>query len=212
VDGAHAFLILEYLELGSGNVDAHRLLGEQLARLHRNSASKHGWFRDNTIGSTAQHNPREDDWPRFFARHRLGFQLDLAERNGLAPAAVEAGRELGDRLHALFVDYHPQPSLLHGDLWSGNVAYTGNGAPVLFDPAVYYGDRETDIAMTELFGGFGSAFYDAYGAAWPLDTGYAVRGDLYRLYHVLNHFNLFGGGYGARAQRMIRSLLAELQP
>ena len=114
-------------------------------------------------------------------------------------------------LGALFCGYHPVPSLLHGDLWSGNYGATRDGEPVLFDPAVYYGDRETDLAMSELFGGFGPAFYESYNAVWPLDPGYAIRRDLYNLYHLLNHFNLFGGGYGAQSAAAIERLLREIR-
>ncbi len=115
-----------------------------------------------------------------------------------------------DEFHHLFSGYTPVPSLLHGDLWSGNYAFTRSGEPVIFDPAVYFGDREADLAMTELFGGFAREFYAAYQAHWPLDAGYGVRKELYKLYHLLNHLNLFGGGYLAQAQRVIESLLSEL--
>jgi len=111
----------------------------------------------------------------------------------------------------LFGGYRPVASLLHGDLWSGNYAYTHEGEPVIFDPAVYYGDREADIAMTELFGGFGREFYTAYREVYPLDEGYAVRKTLYNLYHILNHLNLFGGGYLTQAQGMVDRLLSELE-
>ena len=111
----------------------------------------------------------------------------------------------------LFVGYDPQPSMLHGDLWSGNVAADEHGDPVLFDPAVYYGDREADIAMSELFGRFDQRFYDAYQDAWPLDPGYDKRKILYNLYHVLNHFNLFGGGYAGQVAGMIDELLAAVK-
>jgi fructosamine-3-kinase len=100
--------------------------------------------------------------------------------------------------------------LLHGDLWGGNIGYTEKGEPVIYDPAVYYGDREADVAMTELFGGFGNDFYAGYREAWPLDAGYATRKVLYNLYHVLNHLNLFGGGYGAQAESKMARLLAEI--
>ena len=115
-----------------------------------------------------------------------------------------------EALPAFFGAYAPRPSLLHGDLWSGNAAADETAAPVIFDPAVYYGDREADIAMTELFGGYARAFYEAYNAAWPLDAGYTVRKTLYNLYHVLNHLNLVGGGYRAQAEGMIAELLAEV--
>ena len=116
-----------------------------------------------------------------------------------------------DRLPDLFTDYRPLPSLLHGDLWGGNMDTDTEGRPVIFDPAVYYGDREADLAMTELFGGPGGDFYRAYDAAWPLDPGYRLRKTLYNLYHILNHYNLFGGGYAGQAERMTERLLAELR-
>ncbi|HLF24376.1 MAG TPA: fructosamine kinase family protein, partial [Burkholderiales bacterium] len=134
--------------------------------------------------------------------------LDLAKRNGYAGKLQDAGEKLLARVAQFFAGYAPASSLLHGDLWSGNAAQDGAGAPVLFDPAVYYGDREADIAMTELFGGFSSSFYAAYRSTFPLDSGYTVRKNLYNLYHVLNHLNLFGGGYLRQAERMIDALLA----
>jgi fructosamine-3-kinase len=111
----------------------------------------------------------------------------------------------------LFADYQPMPSLLHGDLWSGNYAVTQAGEPIIFDPAVYYGDREADLAMTELFGGFSQRFYAAYNETWPLDSGYQLRKTFYNLYHILNHFNMFGGGYARQAERMIEQLLSDLR-
>ena len=116
-----------------------------------------------------------------------------------------------EKLPAFFPGHEPLPSLLHGDLWSGNAAALAGGEPVIFDPAIYYGDREADLAMTELFGGFPPAFYEAYGAEYPLDAGYATRRQLYNLYHVLNHLNLFGGGYRVQAERMIAQLLAQVR-
>ena len=205
----HAFIALEWLELGGRSRRAGHALGEQLARLHRVRAEKHGWHRDNTIGATPQHNEPCADWPRFFAERRLGFQLDLAARNGHRGPLIERGRRLCERLDDFFVNCRPAPSLLHGDLWGGNWAVTVSGEPVVFDPAVYYGDREADLAMTRLFGGFGPEFYAAYEAAWPLDPGAGTRVALYNLYHVLNHLNLFGGGYCVQALGMIDRLLAE---
>jgi fructosamine-3-kinase len=142
---------------------------------------------------------------------RLGVQLRIASTRGVGMALLRKGERLRADLPAFFEGYTPAASLLHGDLWSGNYSYCSDGTPVLFDPAVYYGDREADLAMTELFGGFGRDFYDAYNETWPLDPGYAQRKTLYNLYHILNHFNLFGGGYADQAEAMIDRLLAELR-
>ena len=203
-----AFLVLEHLELGgSGSAAA---LGEGLAALHGVTADQFGWYRDNTIGSTPQRNSHSTDWVQFWAEHRLGFQLQRAATNGAGQHLRERGARLLEALPALLGERQPEASLLHGDLWSGNYAYTRAGEPAIFDPAVYYGDRETDLAMTELFGGFGREFYAAYQHAWPLDPGYATRKKLYNLYHVLNHFNLFGGGYLSQAQGLIDALLSEV--
>ena len=205
-----AWLALRWIDFTTPVRRSEALLGEQLASLHRVGAPRFGWHRDNTIGATPQRNAWDDDWARFFVRQRLALQLDLAETNGASSHLLERGRRLGEIAGALFSSYRPVPSLLHGDLWGGNWATDVSGAPVVFDPAVYFGDREADIAMTRLFGGFGPAFYAAYQAAWPLDPAAGTRRGFYNLYHVLNHFNLFGGGYGAQAEGMIERLLAEL--
>jgi fructosamine-3-kinase len=211
--GGHALLALEWLDLGSaagsdGALQAQ--LGERLAMQHRVTAPRYGWHRDNTIGATPQQNAWDDDWVRFFRERRLGVQLEFAARNGLGSRIVDRGRALGERCGAFFSSHRPVPSLLHGDLWGGNWGVVaGVREPAIFDPAVYYGDRETDIAMTRLFGGFGPRFYAAYQSEWPLDQAAGTRRTLYNLYHVLNHFNLFGGGYGQQAQGMIDQLLAE---
>lgn len=203
-----AFIVMESLDLGGSSSGAR--LGAELATLHRATQAHFGWFRDNTIGSTPQYNTENADWTGFWREQRLGVQLRMAEARGAGGALRRQGERLMSDLGAFFTDYTPVPSLLHGDLWSGNYAYRRDGTPVIFDPAVYYGDREADIAMTELFGGFGRDFYAAYNEAWPLDEGYAVRKILYNLYHILNHYNLFGGGYAAQAESMIARLLAEL--
>jgi fructosamine-3-kinase len=135
----------------------------------------------------------------------------MAAANDAGARLVARGERLLEALPALLERHRPPASLLHGDLWSGNYAYTRDGEPAIFDPATYYGDRETDLAMTELFGGFPREFYAAYQSAWPLDAGYATRKRLYNLYHVLNHFNLFGGGYLAQAQGLIDGLLSEVR-
>lgn len=202
-----AWLVLEYLALGGHGSGAE--LGQRLAALHRVSRETFGWHRDNTIGATPQPNSPASDWVDFYREQRLGHQLHLAQCHGAGKRLLQDGERLMARLEAFFPGYSPAPSLLHGDLWGGNFAYAG-GEPVLFDPAVYFGDREADLAMTELFGGFPSDFYSAYGESWPLDRGYAVRRTLYNLYHVLNHFNLFGGGYGHQAEQMLGRLLAEI--
>jgi fructosamine-3-kinase len=206
----HAFLVLEYLPLGENQAGAMERLGRQLAALHRQPQAGFGWHRDNFIGATPQPNPRGANWIEFWREARLGFQLELATTRGPGGAWLRRGEALRARLDGLFAGYRPTPALLHGDLWSGNAGCTVAGEPVVFDPAVYYGDREADLAMTELFGGFSDRFYAAYREALPLADGYPQRRTLYNLYHVLNHLNLFGGGYLAQAERMIGQLLAEL--
>jgi fructosamine-3-kinase len=209
-DERHCWLVLEYLELAHGNTGAMPVLGRCLAALHRSSAERFGWQRDNTIGATPQRNRRSARWAEFWRTQRLGFQLELAARNGYGGTLQRRGEALLTQLDALLT-HNPAPSLLHGDLWGGNAAATLAGEPVVFDPACYYGDREADLAMTELFGGFAPAFYSAYRETWELDAGYVVRRDLYNLYHVLNHLNLFGGGYRNQAQGMIERLLSEVR-
>jgi fructosamine-3-kinase len=166
-------------------------MGSMLARAHSRPGPRFGWHRDNYIGSSPQQNGWCDDWAEFWRERRLRPQL---ERAGLRA-----------NLDRLLEGHKPQPSLLHGDLWSGNVGFTKDG-PVVFDPAVYYGDREADLAMTELFGGFSREFYDAYQEVLPLDAGYEKRKHLYNLYHLLNHLNLFGGGYLGQVKSTLRLL------
>jgi len=204
-----AYLVLDYLPLGARG-DAVQL-GRQLAQQHRVSAVQFGWTRDNWIGATPQPNAWHDDWIGFWCTQRLGFQLRRAAENGHTGALQRDGEALLARLDAFFGGYAPDPSLLHGDLWGGNHAYLVDGTPVIFDPAVYFGDRECDLAMSELFGGFAPDFYAAYREAWPLDAGYAVRKTLYNLYHILNHANLFGGGYATQAAHMAAQLLAQIR-
>lgn len=203
------FLVTEWLELGQRTGKTAARLGAQLARQHRILGQRFGWRCNNFIGATPQFNTLSDDWIAFFRDHRLGFQLQLAAENGYRGALQDKGARLMETLPVFFAGYTPKPSLLHGDLWNGNWGVLRNGEPAIFDPAVYYGDREADIAMTELFGGFPPEFYSAYNAIWLLDAGYRVRRDLYNLYHVLNHLNLFGGGYRAQAEGLMTRLLAE---
>ncbi len=211
VSDAQAYIVLEYLPMGGSGRGVMPTFGEQLARLHQHTSERFGWHRANTIGSTRQINTWCDDWLDFWAEHRLGFQLRLAQQHGLNARIIQQGEKLRAQLGAFFTGYQPDASILHGDLWSGNYGIAVTGEPVIFDPATYFGDREADLAMTELFGGFSGEFYAAYNAAWPLDAGYKVRKTFYNLYHILNHFNLFGGGYGSQAGSMIDRLLAEIR-
>lgn len=206
----HAYLVLEYLELKRSAKGSAELLGEQLADLHRCTAEYYGWLQDNTIGSTPQINSKTESWIIFWTKYRLGFQLKLAANNGHQGYFQQRGQQLLSVVDQLLAGHKPQPSLLHGDLWSGNVAVMAEGHPVIFDPAAYYGDREVDLAMTELFSGFSKRFYHAYQSAWPLAAGYQQRKVLYNLYHILNHLNIFGGSYKEQAEAMIDRLLAEV--
>jgi protein-ribulosamine 3-kinase len=212
VAGETAYLLMECLDLRGKSATAGLRLGSLLAKQHWHTRADYGWHRDNTIGSTPQVNGWDDDWVRFFGHKRLGYQLELAVANGFDTGRGgnlrERGARLMQQLPDFFADYRPEPSLLHGDLWGGNWGVMPDGQPVIFDPAVYYGDREADIAMTRLFGGFGPEFLEAYNKAWPLDVGFEHRCDLYNFYHVLNHLNLFGGGYLRQVSDMLDRLLA----
>jgi fructosamine-3-kinase len=205
ISGGQAYLVLEHMELSGRGSETE--LGLRLAKLHAVPQTRFGWRRDNTIGDTPQPNPASDNWVAFLREHRLGFQCRLAKRNGLR---LDGADELLGQLDGFFTEYKPRPSLLHGDLWSGNMAYGPSGEPVVFDPATYCGDREAEFGLAEMFGGFGDDFWSAYEAEWPLDPGYSTRKLLYRLYHTLNHFNIFGGGYGSAAEGIIGRLLRTL--
>lgn len=198
-------LALEWISFDLPGPQTESQLGRQLAAQHRFCSERFGWHRDNTIGRTPQRNFWCEDWVEFLREERLGFQLRLAHDNGFNGALQQEGERLLADLGGYFDGYWPEASLLHGDLWGGNWASVA-GEPVIFDPAVYYGDRESDIAMTQLFGGFGAAFYSAYEEAWPLANGSGARISLYQLYHVLNHLNLFGQSYLSRALAIIRAL------
>jgi fructosamine-3-kinase len=208
--GSAAFLALEWIARAEPGAGCERRLGEGLAALHRVTAARFGWSRDNTIGPTPQSNSWTDDWAEFFVQRRLRPQLLLAAQNGFGELLTRRGERLIESVPVLLAGHRPVPSLLHGDLWGGNWLATADEEPVVFDPAVYYGDRETDLAMTRLFGGFGGAFYRAYENAAPLPSGAARRAELYNLYHVLNHANLFGGGYAHQARTSIEQLLADV--
>lgn len=205
-----SYLALEYIPLSGLRGHAGVLLGQQLAQLHQQPQAYFGWHRDNTIGSTAQINTREHDWIEFWQHHRLGEQLAIAARQGYQGRLQDRGQMLIEKVPLFFDNYRPDPVLLHGDLWGGNAAADDKGNPVIFDPATYYGDRETDMAMTELFGGFSHDFMQSYQSEYPLDAGYRTRKTLYNLYHIINHVNLFGSGYLGQAESMIEQLLAQV--
>lgn len=208
IAGEHAFLAMQFVDL-AGRPDPARF-GRALATMHASCAERFGFEVDNTIGSTPQRNRWSRDWVEFWRRQRLGYQLELGASGVLDSALLDAGKRLCERLDGFFSAYRPRPSLLHGDLWSGNWGADAAGDAVIYDPACYYGDHEADLAMMELFGHPGEAFFAAYREHFPIDAGYSVRRELYNLYHVLNHANLFGGGYPARARSMIDALLARV--
>jgi len=212
IAGQRAYIVLEYIDFGSGSgsVSCDAEFGRQLAAMHQITQPQYGWRGENTIGSTRQINQLDSSWLSFWRDNRLGFQLRLAAQNGFGSQLQRKGEKLQENLHVFFKSTLPDASLLHGDLWSGNYAFDAQGRPVIFDPAVYYGDRETDIAMTELFGGFSQQFYQAYNEILPLDDGYKVRKILYNLYHILNHLNLFGSGYLLQSESMMDRLLGEV--
>lgn len=203
--GSFAYIVLEWLDIGYGDHQAWEEMGRNLAAMHQVTSDRgFGWDRNNTIGFIPQINDWTENWVEFFTIHRLGYQFQLARQRG--------GRfPLQERLLAavpqILAGHHPQPSLVHGDLWTGNAAVTVQGEPVILDPATYFGDREVDLAMSQLFGSFPPNFYSAYNEVLPLESGYKTRKILYNLYHILNHFNQFGGSYEQQANRMIDSLL-----
>ena len=208
--GDKAFIAMQAITLGPPKHDSYREFGFQLAAMHRHHESRYGASLDNTIGSTPQPNNWSTSWFDFWRKHRLGYQLALAEKNRAPTSLIDAGSELNACFEALF-ETPPEASCLHGDLWSGNWGFDQDGRPVLFDPAHYFGDREADLAMTDLFGGPPADFYRAYDEVYPLQAGSPLRKTFYNIYHVLNHYNLFGGGYATQANNMIQNVLSELR-
>jgi len=203
----HAYLVLGWLSLRRADALGAAAFGRGLAAMHAVREARYGWHRDNTLGSAPQANAWSDDWVSFWRDRRLGPQLALAVGNGYGPELAEPGAGLMDALDEILADHRPPAALLHGDLWAGNWGVTTEGAPALYDPALYYGDPETDLAMMALFGGFPQACWDAYYARNPPLPGWERRRQLYQLHHVLNHANLFGGGYLAQAVAIIERLV-----
>ena len=210
-DDERAWIVMEWLDLAPLDATSGAALGRALAELHGKPRGRFGWASDNFIGASPQLNGWSDDWHAFWRDRRLHAQLRLAAKNRLPSRLIDRGERLAADCAAFFATYRPIASLLHGDLWSGNAAAMAGGVACVFDPAVYVGDREADVAMTEMFGGFPGEVLVAYRTEFPLDDGYTVRRDLYNLYHVLNHANLFAGGYVAQATQSIERLLAEIR-
>jgi len=198
-----AYLVLEYIPFSKRKFIPQTQLGKHLAKLHAIPQQKFGWHRNNHIGSNTQLNPHNEDWPEFFRKYRIGFQLKLAKANGFQ---INRTKFIFKKIDDFFSDYKPKPALLHGDLWNGNFAFDETGTPFVFDPATYYGDREAEFGLTEMFGGFRSDFWKGYEEVLPLDQGFPKRQLLYQLYHTLNHLNLFGSSYADSAKKLINKL------
>jgi len=202
-----AFLLMEHLGVDNRHAEEGAALGRGLARHHAAQGEHYGLPLDNFIGPLLQPNTQRSDWASFYASERLGVQQERAERGqALDKRALRAVERVRERIHDLLPP-NPPKSLLHGDLWSGNIGADERGQPVIFDPAVYYGDREVDLAFTELFGGFPDRFRASYESEWPLQPGHRERRDIYWLYPLLVHANLFGGGYGARVGQIAERYL-----
>ena len=206
------YLVTEFIENGYKSNTFFSDFGRQFADLHRYTNSSFGFYEDNYIGSTPQKNLADGNeiknWTEFYFNKRLRFQLQLCEINGYADTELRNGfQHLENKIEGILKGSEEEPSLLHGDLWSGNYMVDENGNPCIIDPAVYYGHREADLAMTKLFGGYPEEFYRSYNENYPLKDEWQYRENIYKLYHVLNHLNLFGRGYYGQALSLIKFYL-----
>ncbi len=206
------YIVIEFIESGRKSHSFFEAFGKQFADLHRYKGSAFGFYEDNYIGSNPQKNltrgNEDKDWTEFYLNKRLVFQLMLCEKNGYATEELRKGfRSLENRIGEILKGTDEEPALLHGDLWNGNYMVDDKGDPCIIDPAVYYGHREADLGMTKLFGGYPAEFYSSYNESYPLKDGWEYRENIYKLYHVLNHLNLFGGGYYAQAVSIIKFYL-----
>ena len=201
--GEYAYILMEFIQPGARKPNYWELFGQQLAALHGNSSEQFGLDHDNYIGSLPQYNNPHSDWPAFFIIERLERQLRMAFDDRALDRAIQRQFEV---LFPRLEGYFPveQPALIHGDLWGGNLITNTAGNPCLIDPAVYYGHREAELAFTRLFGGFDREFYQVYQATFPLESGFDERCDLYNLYPLLVHVNLFGGGYALQVKGILK--------
>jgi fructosamine-3-kinase len=212
IEASSDFLLMEYVRQGIPSKDFFENFGASLAQMHRYTSANFGFYEDNFIGATTQLNipdkTEASDWNLFYLNKRLLFQFHLAERNGYTDAIFrQLFSNIEKRLPDILKGSEEAPALLHGDLWSGNFMVNESGNAVLIDPAVYYGHREAELAMTKLFGGFSSAFYSAYNNIYPLKPEWEFREGVYTLYHILNHLNLFGLGYKNQAIMLMKRYL-----
>lgn len=198
------FLILEYIDLFPHNEASLEKLGDQLAKLHLTPGpDKFGFEFDNTIGTSLQSNTWMSNWVEFYREKRLGVQLQMIEKNFSDIELIQKGNKLLEKMDSFFSDLVIRPSLLHGDLWSGNTAKDKDDNPVIFDPASYYGHHEMELSIADMFGGFTDAFYHAYHTLIPKSSGFEERKLIYQLYHYLNHYNLFGTTYRSQSMSII---------
>ncbi|MEZ8026124.1 hypothetical protein A1OW_03230 [Enterovibrio norvegicus] len=198
-----AVLVLDYIPMKPLNEESAYLLGREMAHLHQwGDQLEYGFDIDNFVGTTEQRNNWHRKWANFFADHRIGLLLKLAEERGMSFGDVES---IVESIKERLTGHQPKPSLLHGDLWTGNASMSIHG-PIVYDPACYWGDREVDIATTQLFSGFPERFYEGYAEVWPLDEEFESRKDIYNLYHMLNHCLLFGGHYLEETEALITKL------
>lgn len=203
------YIVTEFIETGMESRNSFRDFGRNLAMVHRHKGRSFGFYEDNYIGSSPQKNIADGkegkNWIEFYFNNRLLFQLKLCEKNGYATSElIKYFKQLENKIEEILRGSEEEPSLLHGDLWSGNYLIDENGNACAIDPAVYYGHREADLAMTRLFGGYPEEFYKSYDEYYPLKEGWKYRENIYKLYHVLNHLNLFGRSYYSQTVSLLR--------
>ena len=204
IDETPGLILMEYLQPAGNTSGFDEILGRGIAQLHRKTTSAFGFHQSNYCGTTLQDNTWTDNWPEFYAQRRIGNLVQqIKTSRGISSEELKIYEKLVGRVPQ-FLAHQTVPSLIHGDLWSGNYMYTANG-PALIDPACYYADREMELGMMKLFGGFSSRVWNAYQEEFPLPYGWADRIRIYQLYHILNHYLLFGGSYGMQANEIAKA-------